>query len=123
MRWIDEPGGTFKFIDDVKQPFFDKNPASDSPKAPSDVLTWPSAAPFVLSTPHHSMAWTQAFPGAQRDAAESYAGQIRQYEEVLSQYAQAEVSGQLGPDDRETGDRLYADYVRLVEEYRQLTEA
>jgi hypothetical protein len=122
LRWIDEPVGTLKFIDDVKQPFFDKNPVSDSPKGPSDVINLPSPAPFVLSTPHHSMAWTQSFPGAAREALESYAGQIRQYEEDLSQYAQAEMSGQLGPDDRETGDRLYADYVRLIEEYRQLTE-
>jgi Pregnancy-associated plasma protein-A len=123
MRWIDEPGGTVPWIDTIKQPFFDKNPSSDSPKPSSDVQTFPSPAPFVLSTPHHSMAWTQSFPGAQREAVTAYARQIGEYEDVLSQYAQAEMVGQLGIEDREAGDRLYGDYVRLIEEYRQLTES
>ena len=128
LRWIDEPIGTLKFRDDVKLPFQDKPPISDTQKMPGDdVGPGPgpgpeiNPGPFVLSSPHHSMAWTQQFPGAQQEAVGAFRQQLAEYEQALSQYAEAEQSGQLGPEDRESGDRLYADYARLLDELEQLT--
>jgi len=127
LKFADEPLGTLKFIDDVKQPFFDKSPASDVFKQPGGDVAGPfnpatvvNPAPFVLSSPHHSMAWTRQFPDAQRQEMDAYGEQIRQYEQVLTQYAAAETAGQLADEDRDAGDRLFGDYVRLLEEYQQL---
>jgi len=89
-------------------------------KAPAGDLPVVGPAPFVLATPHHSMAWTGSFPGAHRAALASSEEQLREYEQVLEQYAQAQASGQLSDADMAEGDRLYAEYAQLVEEYRQL---
>ena len=117
-----DDGGTLKFRDDVKSPVLDKPPAIDLPMKPpaGDLPIPPGPAPFVLATPHHSMAWTGSFPGAAQAARSATEDQLRQYEEVLDQYAQAQAAGQLGPADIAEGDRLYGEYVQLVEEYRQL---
>ena len=80
-----------------------------------------SAAPFVLSTPHHSMAWVQMFPQAAAEAVNSAEDQLRQYEEVLEQYGQADSAGQLSSAERQAAESIYADYASLVAEYRQLT--
>jgi hypothetical protein len=78
------------------------------------------AAPFVLSTPHHSMAWMQSFPDAAQAAGSSYEELLRQYEERLSEYAQADEAGQLTPEEAQEADRLYADYAAIGEEYQQM---
>jgi hypothetical protein len=80
----------------------------------------PGAAPFVLATPHHSMAWLQTFPQAAAQARAMSEQQIRQYEEALAAYAQADAAGQLSPAYRHEAEALYQDYVRLVEEFRQM---
>jgi len=80
-----------------------------------------TASPFVLSTPHHSMAWAAMHPQAAAEAAASAEQQLRQYEEALNMYAQADAAGQLSPADRQQADAIYQDYVALVAEYRQLT--
>jgi len=79
------------------------------------------AAPFVLSTPHHSMAWAAMFPQAAQGAVASAEQQLRQYEEALNMYSQAEASGQLDPSARQQAEAIYQDYLALTAEYRRLT--
>jgi hypothetical protein len=132
LKFLDDGGGggTLKFIDDVKQPGHDKPPVLDQPKTPvTDTVgaipvTGPfggmRAAPFVLSTPHHSGAWTQSFPQAAQHAASAYEQQIRQYEEFLEACGQADAAGQVLPEERQRIDGVYEEYQALVAEYRQL---
>jgi hypothetical protein len=65
------------------------------------------------------MAWMQTFPQAAQQARAMSEQQIRQYEEALAAYAQADAAGQLGPIDRQEAEALYQDYLRLVEEFKQ----
>ena len=138
MKFIDDGfgggGGTFKAFDDVKMPALDKSPQMDQPKLPSSDLPtfFPPggifagpfgsgrAAPFVLSTPHHSMAWTRSFPEAAQQTASGYEQQIQQYEQMLNLYAEAEAAGRLQPTERQQADALYQEYLALVAEYRSM---
>lgn len=130
-------GGTVKFVDDVKFPGLDKNPATDvatpvrdpgrvsagtSPESDTNPRMdvpklggddpWRGRVadpggggrPFVLSTPHHSMAWTgESSPGP---GLEEYEAGLQQIAETISQYEQALQT-------------LHAQFEQLVEEYRQ----
>ena len=126
LKFKDDPLPTLKIMDDVKQPGLDKAPQQDLQKIPGgDAPGFPQpmsgrAAPFVLATPHHSMAWTQTFPEAAQASLQEYAQQIQQYQQVLGNYAQAEAAGQLGPTDRQQADAIYQEYLALIQEYRQL---
>jgi hypothetical protein len=77
--------------------------------------------PFVLSTPHHTMAWRQSFPDMAQQQVQQLAAQISQYEQLLSQYAQADAAGTLSAVDATRADQITAEYRALVAEYRQLT--
>jgi V8-like Glu-specific endopeptidase len=111
-----DDGGTVKALDDVKLAAFDKA-FGDSKAAGFDTISMPGtivgrpgvaapsgAMPFVLSTPHHSMAWAG---GVQQGAAP-------QYEQALSQLEAAMRQGiaQLSQMD--------AEYRRVAAEYQQL---
>jgi hypothetical protein len=63
----------------------------------------------------------QTYPQAAQQAVAMAEQQIRQYEEGLNAYAQAEAAGQLAPGEREQAELLYEEYVAVVAEYRQLT--
>ncbi len=98
----DVPGPTLKFNDDATMKFREDNPPTikfrdDGPKlkilddgipqppVPGPVgpgplgPRQPQAAPFVLSTPHHSTAWMQTFPQAAQQALAMAEQQIKQY--------------------------------------------
>ena len=111
--------GTSKAFDDVKSPAldkipftdFDKLPGSDDPRFdPSIRFRNPAfgrARPFVLSTPHHSMAWNN--PGLERPAsteAEAYEAALHQLLELMAQHQHALES-------------LQAEYRQLASEYQQ----
>ena len=124
LKFRDDPLPTVKFRDDpIKQPGLDKPPQAD-PIGPGPGPRMPGqggAAPFILSTPHHSSAWMQSFPEAAQAAGSSYEELLRQYEERLTEYAQADEAGQLTPEEAQEADRLYADYTAIGEEYQQLS--
>ena len=70
-----DDGGTLKFIDDWKIPGLGKQPAADMPTFPGGAFPFRGggrAAPFVLATPHHSMASTSDSPDAARNALAAY---------------------------------------------------
>jgi hypothetical protein len=120
LKFADD-AGTLKFRDDVKYPMLDKPPALDVAKSPAGDLPGPGPiAPFVLATPHHSMAWTRSYPSAYQATMVSYEQQLLEYERVLEQYAEAQAAGQLTDAERGEGDRLYAEYTELLQEYGQI---
>ncbi len=132
LKFIDDPIATLKFRDDggpSKPPILDgqgKPPITDGPglpggpQGPMGPNARGGASPFVLSTPHHSMAWTQSFPDAAQATRSSYEETLRQYEEVLGQYAEASLSGQLTPDEVGQANALYDEYVAIANEYAQM---
>src|SRR5215211_51393 len=102
-----DDGGTLKVLEDP----VGKPPAADIPQLPPGGPGDP--APFLLSTGHHSMAWTQQFPDAHRNAIIGLQQQIAQYEQALEQAAQAEEAGQLTADNSGEIEQLYAEYQQL----------
>jgi V8-like Glu-specific endopeptidase len=99
-------GGSLKFRDDIKLPVRDKPPFADIPVKPfgsdgfpgpdplgpiSDPgrfggFVRPEQRPFVLSNPHHSMAWANE---GQSSGLEDYEATLAQMTEVMTQYQQA----------------------------------
>ncbi len=133
-----DDGGTFtKFFDDVKNPVFDKPPQLDQltgagfdapgfPGFPGGPGPGPGplgqrggGVPFVLSTPHHSMAWTQSFPQAAQNEVQALAQQIGECEAMLGQYAQAEAAGQLTQAEHSEALALQQSYEAMVAEYQR----
>jgi hypothetical protein len=116
FKFRDDRGGgpKLKILDDGPQ----KPPGADIPFGPPSPGSDP--APFILATPHHSMAWSRSFPEAHQQTIQAYQAQLVQLETLLTQYAEADAAGQLWPEDRMAADQLNAEYTRLAEEYRQL---
>ena len=142
--------GTIKFRDDATtNPIADKPPSSDVATGPgNDVFNPPGpgpvinpgpvfnpgggfggvfggfqqrgGVPFVLSTPHHSMAWTQSFPQAAQAEMQALAQRIGELQQVLMQYAQADAAGQLSDDDRAQADALNQEHDALMVEHQRL---
>src|SRR3954452_4012709 len=111
----DGGGGSIKVLEDpVGKPPAADLPQPGGPGGPGD------PAPFLLSTGHHSMAWTQQFPDAQRAEIAGLQQQIAQYEQMLEEAAQAEEAGQLTAEDSAGIEQLYAEYQRLTAELAQL---
>lgn len=79
--------------------------------------------PFVLSTPHHTMAWQQSFPDMAQNQIQQLVQQITQYEQLLTQYMQLDQAGKLSAVDATRAEQITQEYMALVAEYRQLTGA
>jgi subtilisin family serine protease len=148
LKFADDPS-TLKFRDDiatspsldiVKQPQLDKPPVTDGGKLPAVdkapagdlpggglpgnpvISRATEAAPFVLATPHHSMAWSQSYPDAYQATLAQYQTAIAQYEAALTQLRQAELQQQLSPSELQQAESLYQEYQSLLAEYQQLTQ-
>jgi pregnancy-associated plasma protein-A len=114
IKFGDDGGGSLKAIDDP----IGTMAAADIPHLPPGGPGDP--APFLLSTGHHSMAWTQQFPQAHQAAIAALQQQVAQYEQVLEQAAQAEEAGELTAENSAEVEQLYAEYQSLVAELQQL---
>jgi len=139
LKFRDDPT-TLKFRDDVKMPIHDKPPPSDVatgfgndvggiPHGPGDPgpliggglhQRGQGGVPFVLSTPHHSMAWTQSFPQAAHAEAQALEQQIAEYEAALGECGQLEAAGQLSPEMRAQAQTMEQEYAMLVAEYQRI---
>ena len=120
--FVDPGTNTNKAIDDVKAPALDKG-FSDQKLPGSDGMPWlgrpgtfgqPSAKPFVMSTPHHSMAWAaNAAPGRSGGEAATTVAQYEQtliqMEEMMRQYMDAL-------------SQLDAEYQQILREYEALIQ-
>lgn len=88
LKTIDDGGpkliedGTNKNIDDVKSPALDTGPMIRQ-------------APFVLSTPHHTMAWARTFPGSLEAAIQHLEVQIQHHVTAAQQLRQQAGQGKL----------------------------
>lgn len=125
IKFTDD-GGTLKAVDDVKQPALDKQfgdrklPGTDTPfRNPKRFrfgLRSEGAGgrrPFILSTPHHSMAWARG--GRQTTQANQQKQQMQhQYEEAITQLAQMIENGS------QELEQLSQEYQQLVAEYQEL---
>ena len=124
LKFIDD-GGTLKAIDDVKHPTLDKQfgdhkiPGSDGrpPFRPGGIFTQPirgtatTARPFILSTPHHSMAWAR---GRETQGAMEMQQLLEQYEAAITQLAQLIEQGS------SELEQLNQQYQTMVAEYQSL---
>ncbi len=124
---IDQGGGSLKFRDDIKIPARDKPPFVDIPvkrfgsdgfPGPDPLgpvvnpalggvfggVVRPEQRPFVLSNPHHSMAWANEGQGG--SGLEDYEATLAHMTELMTQYQQALHA-------------LDAQYQEVLAEYRQ----
>jgi len=122
LKVLDDPG-KFKFIDDrlMKQPGLDMTVGANRPNI-ALARGGREAVPFVLSTPHHSMAWAQSFPGAHRTSITQYESTIAQYEQTIREINQAYENGQLSEADMHNAANIYQEYQALLAEYQQLRQ-
>ena len=107
-------------VDTVKQPGFDKAAGADRPGIPDPLQG--RAAPFVLSTPHHSMAWAQSFPEAHQATLAQYESAIAQYEQTIREINAAFEKGQLSEADMQAAENVFQEYQSIAAEYQQLTQ-
>ncbi len=139
LKFRDDIRGTFKFRDDLatlptidllKLPALDKQPAGEVIKQPGsdsgNPLVEPArpteAAPFVLATPHHSMAWTQSYPKAFAAMLSEYESRIVEHEKALAEIDALFQKGQLTTGQVQQADALYQEYMALLAEYQSLTQ-
>jgi len=123
LKFIDD-GGSLKFIDDVKHSGLDKQ-FSDHKLPGNDVRpphrftgnfgnqgeAMSGQRPFILSTPHHSMAWA----GGQKSQNSMQEMQVRrQYEQAITELAQVIEAGS------NELTHLSKQYENLVAEYKEL---
>jgi hypothetical protein len=108
IKWVDDGGGTIKIADDGI-------PGSNPPGGdPGAVRGTAAQVPFILSTPHHSMAWA-AGGSAQQVPQPGAATQAQQYEAAIATLEQQILAGwqQL--------QQLDAQYRTMVDEYKALS--
>jgi len=83
-------------------------------------------SPFILSTPHHSQAWTQSFPQLATQPARqqsSASAKLAKLEQQLQMIAQAQAAGQLPPSDVEACNALFEGYSQIDAALDQLVGA
>ena len=139
VKFVDDPstGTPQKLFDDVKQPGLDKQPLTDRGAKPpgADQQVNPNtgrplaggsreeAAPFVMSTPHHSTAWMQSVAPELEQALGQYQQMIQQLEAAMMQYqAQAE-AGSLSDAEQSQLAEMAQTYQSLLAEYQQVLQS
>jgi hypothetical protein len=130
----DQP--TLKFADDPKLKFAD----DPLPKPPVDgPLVGPggpgpgpgplggpgqrsgaAAAPFVLATPHHSMAWASSFPDAFEARLAELEQQIHEYWRAIGERVDAQRRGLLTADEGQQLHALRLEYAAVLAEYQDM---
>jgi hypothetical protein len=123
LKFTDDGGGMTanKAVDDVKIPALDDpNVSKPLGDAVDPVRNVAPPAPFVLSTPHHSMAWTQGQPGALQAAAAQLEVELTQLSAVIAEHEQGQARGQLTPTETEALKQYQAEFNAILAEYQRL---
>ncbi len=126
-KFADDGGsGSIKVLDDPIGTVGGADPIGSGPLNPGGPVTGAGmrggSTPFILSTPHHSMAWKGSFPEAYQAQLTNYEQQIEQLEQLLSQYQQSEQTGMLTDADRQQAEQIHQEYQRLVGEYSRMIQ-
>jgi len=121
LKVVDDGGGTFKSVDDVKLPAFDvggfKGVEDQITPGGGDPL---GGAPFVLATPHHSMAWANTFPGALEGALAQLSMQLASLEGMAAELERREKRGDSTDAERSQLDALRREIVGIRDERESL---
>ncbi|MDF0675978.1 MAG: tyrosinase family protein [Nitrospira sp.] len=121
MKFSDD-GGTLKVADDGVTP----GPGLPDPRAGvremSQGAAGRSSAPFILATPHHSMAWTQSFPDAFQSALAERENALAQCEAAIMEREDAQRQGLLTSNEEQQLMALRQEYAALQAEYQQLAQ-
>jgi len=120
LKVLDDLVGTLKSVDDVKLPALDVgNPfklASDQIN-PLGVGGDPvRGAPFVLATPHHSMAWADTFPGALESALAQLNMQLASLEGMATELERREKAGEATAEERSLLEAVRREIVGIRDE-------
>jgi tyrosinase len=116
-----DDGGTLKAMDDVKHPSHDLLLETSRSELPPGALAG-QAVPFILSTPHHSMAWAQGDPETFQAAVQELEEQMTQVSAVINEKESSQLHGEPSQDEVEELQQLRAGLENLLLQYRQLTE-
>jgi Common central domain of tyrosinase len=130
LKFADDPQ-TLKFADDPKLKFADDpspkpivdappvGPGGPGPLGPGQ-RSGAAAAPFVLATPHHSMAWAQSFPDAFEARLAELERQIQEYSAAIGERVDAQRRGLLTADEIQQLHALRVEYGAVLAEYQDM---
>lgn len=127
-KFSDDPIGTSPQIDPIKRPGLDKSPISDRVDIdfnnglinPAENASVTRAAPFVLSTPHHSNAWAGSFPAAHQQEVQRLQGTISEIQSALLEMDLANQQNQLTEDEKIRFQQLQQEHQSLEIELQRL---
>ncbi len=123
-KFTDDPQ-TSKFTDDPQTSKFIDDPQTskllgDLPD-PSPLTTQGGSAPFVLATPHHSMAWAQTFPEAFDAMIAELEGRAAELSNAIAEREAAQQSGLLTAEEAGELPALRHELNAVAAEYEQMT--
>ena len=131
LKFRDDPQPTIKFRDDPKLKFSDDpQPTLKFRDDPLPTLKFrddagpgggggvgPRPAPFVLATPHHSMAWAQSFPQAYEAQMAELEAELGQRYQMLLEADQAYQQGRISEQEISQLEAEYQEYLAVLQEY------
>ncbi len=125
IKPLDDLGpGTLKAVDDVKLPALDiggPNKFTDDTIGPLGPAGRPLGnAPFVLATPHHSMAWADTFPGAVEGALAQLDLQLASLEAMASELEGRAKRGEVTDAEKAQLDAVRREIVGMRDEREAL---
>lgn len=123
IKLLDD-GGTIKAVDDVKNPGFDIGSQFVPPEVSgaSSTLQPAGASPFILSTPHHSFAWTRTFPGSLEATMAQLKAQLAEYKNAIMSLEERRQRGDLNESEAGQLEALQRDVAGVLREYEQLSD-
>ena len=128
LKFLDD-GGTLKALDDVKTPALDiggEKPITDvvlpgrgeiDPRA-SGAAGAGGGAPFILVTPHHTMAWAKTFPGALEKAIAQLDLQLASFEGVVAELEKRNATSDASTEEK-TQLELHSRELETIREERE----
>jgi len=124
LKFTDDGGGGMtanKAVDDVKiSALDDPNVSKSLQDSVGPVENVRRPAPFVLSTPHHSMAWAQGQPGVLQAAAAQLEAELTQLSSIIAEHEQGQQRALLTAAETEALKQYRAEFDALLEEYQRL---
>jgi hypothetical protein len=131
LKFVDD-GGTDPRLDPYKTPALDKPPELDFGKLPAadfpgrpplggpQAAGTTGAAPFVLATPHHSLAFTGQSPQQLQAAQAQCEAALREREQALTKMYEAYQRGAMNTAEYQQFLSACTEYQALLAQYRQL---